>query len=53
MINTDKTYTHYNRILYVSQLKKNLLSIGCASEKGIRVIFEDDRQSIFLQITIN
>lgn len=42
--------TQSNRVLYVPQLKNNLSqSNGCASEKEISVIFEDDGQNIFLQ----
>lgn len=40
--------TQSNRVLYVPQLKNNLSqSNGCASEKEISVIFEDDGQNIY------
>lgn len=50
MINTvRKYYTCHiiGGVLYVPRLKKNLLLIGCASEKRIRNIFKDDGQSIY------
>lgn len=40
--------TQSNRVLYVPKLKNNLSqSNGCASEKEISVIFEDDGQNIY------
>lgn len=40
--------TQSNRVLYVPQLKNSLSqSNGCASEKEISVIFEDDGQNIY------
>lgn len=48
VVNIDGTYTSHiiNEILYVPQLKKNLLLIGCISGKDMRVIFEDNKQNI-------
>lgn len=34
---------HLNNILYVSVLKKNLLSISCLEDKGDRVAFVDGK----------
>lgn len=42
MLNTDGTCIHHTVEYYVSQLKKNLLSIKCISEKDIK-IFKDDQ----------
>lgn len=39
--------THHTVEYYVSQLKKNLLSIGCISEKDIKIIFKDNEQNVY------
>lgn len=31
---------------YLPEIKKELLSIGCTSEKGIRIIFEESRKRV-------
>lgn len=47
VINNDGTYTRYTigGVLYVQQLKKNLLS--CAFEKGMKIIFENGQNVYF------
>ena len=49
VINTYRIYTHHtiSEVLYISQLEEILLLIGCAFEKGMKGIFEDDGQNVY------